>query len=574
MKLRSERLKILGRCYCLLGDKKKLFSRLTACKVLDLLLLLAAPYFYYLFINNVITNGDLAYLPLAVAGYVGVFAAQSLLIRYTRKTYNTLFIRLKAELRVSMLKRYANMKTAEYGGYSTGDLHNRIDRDVELVETFLQTHVLDYFFALAGSLIISAILFALNPLLTVIGFVAIPLSFWFGHSVSKRANRVAEEKRRFEGEYESFLNHSFQNWADIKTNNLEEHMTQRFREYKKRLSKLIVKHQVYIAVNWLFMAFKDYFITRMNLYFAGGLLIIYGKLTVGILLTFMDYFLKLVGNITAVVNSNLGLSSQKPNLERVFEILDMEYEVKKPVRGLGDEVIFSKVSFWYYETQEPVVRSLDLRVNPGEHVALVGRSGCGKSTLAGLLMGMYEPRGGEILIGGCPVSKLSYEDISRKIGIVSQFSQMLNLTIRENLQLADRDADEERLLEACRRADILSFVESLPQKLDTNVGERGVKLSGGQKQRLAIARILLQDPDIIIFDESTSSLDSCNEQEILKTIRELAADRTIMTIAHRLSTILICDRAVLMEKGEIVAEEKPGEMFGNEKFAALFQQQC
>ena len=542
-------------------------------KILDLALMVVNPFFYYIFINNVIAGGNITYLPLAVSGYLAVFLMQTVLVKFTKESYNTLFLKLKMELRVTILKQYINMKTDSYEKYGIGDLHGRIDRDVEQFEIFVKKHIIDYVFSITAILVITVILLFLNPILTVIGLIAVPFSFWFVQIIGRKTNRVSEEMRKFEGEYESFLNQSFQNWADIKTNNLEEYMAAEFETYRAVLSKLIVKHQIYAALNWLFTAFKDYFLTRMNLYFVGGLLILYKRLTVGILLTFMDYFIQLVNQITSVVKSTLDFSSQKPNIERVFEILDIECVRKIQVRGMQDSIKITNLSFRYYEKQTPVINSLNLEIMPGEHIGIVGKSGCGKSTLIHLLTGMYEPCGGEITIGGYSVKSLSHESISRKIGVVSQFSQMLNLSVRENLKLADRHAGEEELREACRRANILPLIDSLPQKFDTNIGERGIKLSGGQKQRLAIARLLLQDSDIIIFDESTSSLDSLNENEILKTIQELAHRKTIITIAHRLSTVLGCDRVALMENGEIAVIETPSDMFKNRKFAELFGQQ-
>ncbi len=574
MKGQSDRIKTLKKTFGLLGKKKVLLYRLLFFKSLDLLLGIVQPFFYYIFINYVIVKGTIRHLPIVIAGYLSIFLLQTLLIKFTRISYNTLFIKLKVELRVKVFKRYVNMKADSYTKYSTGDLANRIDRDVELFETFLQKHVIDYFFSIAKILVISVILSAINQTLTIIGFIVIPFSFWLVQIISKKANRVSEERRKFEGEYDSFLNSSFQNWADIKTNNLEICMEAEFDKYRKILAKLIVKSQIYIALNWLFIAFKDYFITRMNLYFVGGLLIIRKKLTVGILLTYMDYFIQLVENITSVVNSILDFSAQKPNIERVFEILDLEYNVKIRATNLKDKITFSNVSFRYNDNQEFIINSLNIIIYPGEHIAIVGRSGCGKTTLANLLTGVYEPCDGEILLGNRRVSELSHESISSKIGIVSQFSQMLNLSIRENLLLANRHAREEEIRNACEKANILSFIESLPDKFETNIGERGIKLSGGQRQRLSIARLLLQNPDIIIFDESTSSLDSHSENEILKTIRLLSGSKTIITIAHRLSTVLISDRVALMEDGKIVAIESPSNMFiANGKFNVLFEHQ-
>ncbi len=574
MKEQSDRIRTLKRTFGLLGKKKVLLYQLLFLKSLDLLPGLVQPFFYYIFIDQVIVKGKIRHLPMVIAGYLSVFLLQTLLIKFTRISYNTLFIKLKIELRVNVLKRYVNMKADSYTKYSTGDLANRIDRDVELFETFLQKHVIDYFFSIAKILVISVILFAINRTLTIIAFIVIPFSFWSVQIISKKANRASEERRKFEGEYDSFLNNSFQNWADIKTNNLEICMEAEFDKYRKNLAKLIVRSQIYIALNWLFVAFKDYFVTRMNLYFVGGVLIIRKKLTVGILLTYMDYFIQLVDNITSVVNSILDFSAQKPNIERVFEILELEYNIKIRVANLEDKITFSNVSFRYNNKQQFVVNSLNITIYPGEHIAIVGRSGCGKTTLANLLTGVYEPCGGEILIGNRRVSELSHESISSKIGIVSQFSQMLNLSIRENLLLANRHAGEEEIRSACEKANILLFIESLPDKFETNIGERGIKLSGGQRQRLSIARLLLQNPDIIIFDESTSSLDSHSENEILKTIRLLSGSKTIITIAHRLSTVLISDRVALMEDGKIVAIKSPSNMFtANGKFNVLFEHQ-
>lgn len=574
MKGQSDRIITLKKTFGLLGKKRYRLYRLLLFKSLDLLLGIAQPFFYYIFINHVIVKGKIRHLPIVIAGYLSIFLLQTLLIKLTRILYNTLFIKLKIELRVNVLKRYVNMKADSYTKYSTGDLANRINSDIELFETFLQKHVIDYFFSIAKILVISVILFAMNRTLTIIGFIVIPFSFWLVQMISKKADRVSEERRKFEGEYDSFLNNSFQNWADIKTNNLEIYMETEFGKYRKILAKLIVKSQIYIALNWLFVAFKDYFVTRMNLYFVGGLLIIHKKLTVGILLTYMDYFIQLVDNITSVVNSILDFSAQKPNIERVFEILELEYNVKIRAVDLEDEITFSNVRFRYNDNQGFIINSLNITIYSGEHVAIVGRSGCGKTTLANLLMGVYEPCGGEILIGNRRVSDLSHESISSKIGIVSQFSQMLNLSIRENLLLADRHAGEEEIRNACEKANILSFIESLPDQFETNIGERGIKLSGGQRQRLSIARLLLQNPDIIIFDESTSSLDSHSEDWILKTIRFLSGSKTIITIAHRLSTVLISDRVALMEDGKIVATESPSNMFiANGKFHVLFEHQ-
>ncbi len=177
MKGQSDRIKTLKKIFRLLGKKKVLLYRLLFFKSLDLLLGIVQPFFYYIFINNVIVKGKTSHLPIVIAGYLSIFLLQTLLVKFTRISYNTLFIKLKIELRVNILKRYINMKAGSYTKYSTGDLENRIDHDVELFETFLQKHVMDYFFPVSKILVISVILFAMNQTLTIIGFIVIPFSF-------------------------------------------------------------------------------------------------------------------------------------------------------------------------------------------------------------------------------------------------------------------------------------------------------------------------------------------------------------------------------------------------------------
>lgn len=171
MKSQSDRLKIMRKVFGLLGKKKPLFYRLLLFKFMDLLLMVINPFFYYIFINDVIVGGNIRKLPLAIGGYLAVFFVQTLVIKFTRKAYNTLFFRLKLEMRTDILKRYVNMGTDSYKKYNVGDLHNRIDHDVELFETFLQKHVIDYIFSIAAILLIAVILFILNPILTIVGFL-------------------------------------------------------------------------------------------------------------------------------------------------------------------------------------------------------------------------------------------------------------------------------------------------------------------------------------------------------------------------------------------------------------------
>jgi ATP-binding cassette subfamily B protein len=199
-----------------------------------------------------------------------------------------------------------------------------------------------------------------------------------------------------------------------------------------------------------------------------------------------------------------------------------------------------------------VLEEVSFTLNPGESTALVGPSGAGKSTIAGLLLGFYAPQRGQILVNGTDLADLSLDELRRKIAIVPQEPQLFATSIAENLRYGKASATDTELTHACQRANILDFIESLPQRFETPVGERGVQLSAGQKQRLVIARAMLKDPVLLILDEATSALDSENEYLVQTALGILLRDRTALIIAHRLSTIKNCNQLLVIDGGRIV----------------------
>ena len=466
------------------------------------------------------------------------------------------------------------MDVKKYESYTVGDLKNRIDSDLGVIEKFFNAHFLVYYYAVTNVVVIAVFLIFMNWILALTSFVMVPLSFWFVKVMGKQAQKVSEKQRELQGEYESFLHGTFQNWKQIKANNLEECQNKMFQTYRDELSKLFVKNQIYWFINRAFIAFKDFFITRMNLYFIGGLLIINGHMDVGLLFAFMNYYGQFYNNISIITDSIIGLKNDIPSINCVIEILNIEVVNKPRINYLEDNIFIRNLNFRYNEEQPLVLNGITFSVASKEHIAIVGRSGCGKTTLAKLLVGLYEPLSGEVCFGNTDINKISIESLGRKIGIVLQDPLMFNLTIRENLQFAKKNATDEELAVVCQKVNILDFINSLSEGFNTVIGERGVKLSGGQNQRLSIARTFLQNPDIIVFDESTSSLDSENEKIILEAVAELSKEKTIITIAHRLSTVLGCNRVVVMDKGKVIAIDSHEKLRGkNAAYDMLFEEQ-
>ena len=525
-------------------------------------------------INDVMVNKKLYMLIWVVVGYIGIYLLQTLATVLNRITYNTLFIKFNLRLRTSALNKYTKMETSDYNNYDAGDLKNRIEGDIGVFEKFLNSHCLDYLYALISALTIATILLLMNWILALVGFIMVPLSFQFAKVMGKKAGKVSNEYRECYGKYEGFLHSSLQNWKEIKVNSLEEHETKILTKHWDKLSKLFVKNQIFWYINRSFIAFKDFFITKMNLYFIGGLLIINGHMEVAALLVFMSYYEQFFGNIASITDSILGLKTDRPSIDRALDILNYPETNKLKMYNLADEIKIEDISFSYPNTSAVVLKNISMIVSPKQHIAIVGRSGCGKTTLIKLIMGLYPPDNGIIRLGGYNIQTISADSVGHKISVVMQEPMLFNLTIRENLQFAKKRVTQEELDSACRQANILDFIQELPEKYETIIGERGIKLSGGQKQRLAIARTILLNPDIIIFDEATSSLDHESEKAILNSIKDLSQNRTIITIAHRLSSVINADFVVVMDNGQIISTGRHEDLKEkNEIYDLLFKKQ-
>lgn len=288
----------------------------------------------------------------------------------------------------------------------------------------------------------------------------------------------------------------------------------RYRAYRKRLAELGYRWIRYWLYAEIFNDFKANYLTKVLVYIIGSFFVIRGRITVGQLILFGEYFSMLFSSLDAVSSRNAQLRTNAPYYSRVFETLSLAREADgENERPLLGEVEAADIRYGY-TPEEPVLQDVSLRLEPGGYIALVGHSGCGKTTLAKLLLLLYHPDAGSIRYERREASELRRRVLYRHTGMVMQDSYLFNMSIRENLLIAREDATEAELLDACGKASIREFVEGLPKGLDTEIGERGVRLSGGQRQRLAIARALLREPRLLLFDEATSSLDKMSEDRV------------------------------------------------------------
>lgn len=343
------------------------------------------------------------------------------------------------------------------------------------------------------------------------------------------------------------------------------------------------------------------------IYWFGGYLVLTGDITIGTIVAFAAYLVRLYGPITALSNVHVEFAQSMVSFERVFEYLDKPVEIADPaepvvLREVKGQIEFDHVWFKYQgpmpattpdgEAEDaaesddelaallPVpsrtwaLEDVSFTIEPGQLVALVGPSGAGKTTITYLLPRLYDPTEGAIRIDGIDLRETTQESLAQQIGVVTQESYLFHDSIRANLSYARPDATDAQLEAACRAANILDMIHSLPNGFDTVVGERGYRLSGGEKQRLAIARVILKDPRILVLDEATSHLDSQNEALIQAALEPLFQGRTSLVIAHRLSTVLAADKIVVLEQGRVVEQGTHGELLAREGlYAHLYHTQ-
>lgn len=576
MKTPKYRLEILQEVKAYLRPLKGSIWVLTMVKFLLVIVSLITPYFFKLLIDDVMIKRQLGMLKWVCILYSIAFVLSTFLLSCQRIIGNRVYKRFSFNIRYKLWRTFIKMPHTKFISYSTGDIKNRIENDAESFHKFMEFQLLEYSFNWLTTIGAGVALLYINYKLALFGFLMIPLSFWMTKWLGGKLKESWEVVRHTKGEYDNWLQGSIQGWREIKALNLEKEQARIFTAYWHKLSKQIFAGRMYWFFNRCFIAIKDFFITKMNIYFIGGLLILNGQLTIGSLLVFMKYYEQLFDNIGSINDKDIELRSDLPAMERVIEILNIETkrydktcELKQPIKG---ELEFKNVSFSYNEDE--FIKKLNFTIKRGERVGIVGKNGSGKTTLIKLMLALNSPNRGEILIDNKNIMDINPMNLHKNIGVVMQDGDLFNMSIKDNLLLAKPDASDAEIVEACEKAYIHQFFITLKDGYDTLIGEKGIKLSGGQKQRMWIAKLMLLSPSIVIFDEATSSLDHESESMIHKAIGNISRDKTIIIIAHRLSSIMNADRILVIDNGRIVGEGTHMELLNsNEIYKLLFKRQ-
>ena len=472
--------------------------------------------------------------------------------------------RLESDMRRDFFAHLQKLSFSYYDDAKIGTLMSRITNDLFDVTEFAH-HCPEELFITSIKIIVSfVILCTMNVTLTLIIFAAVPPMVWLLARFSRRMKESFRESRKQIGELNSQVEDSLLGIRVVKSFAKEDYEQQKFNEGNLRFLK--VKATVYKAMG-TFQSFTRLFDGLMYILVvtAGALFLRQDLISPADYVAYLLFVTTLITSVRRIVEFTEQFQRGMTGIERFGEIMDIRPEIAdapgaKPLEKVSGAVTFEDVSFRYTPDGPEVVSHLNLTVKAGESVALVGPSGGGKTTLCSLIPRFYEVSSGRILLDGTDITAVTTRSLREHIGLVAQDVYLFSGSVRDNIAYGDETASDEAIEQAARLAGAHEFIDQLPDKYHTYVGERGVKLSGGQKQRIAIARVFLKNPPILILDEATSALDNESERLVQQSLERLAKGRTTFTIAHRLTTIRNADRILVLTERGIEESGSHGEL--------------
>ncbi len=492
---------------------------------------------------------------------------------------NVITQRLGAQLYNDSVTHSFSLPYAVFEDQRSGEFLSKLQAARNDSQKLINLAISTLFFTLVGIIFVLVYAFIVHWSIGLVYLLMIPVlsvaTFIITRKIKGAQTEIITETQALAGATTETL----RNVELVKSLGLEKQEIDRLNNTNERILLLELK-KVRLVRTYSFIQGTMINALRMGLMLLMLWLIFTQRITLGEFFSLMFYSFFIFGPLAMLGDVSTSYQETKASLEKLEQILKEKKEVhpEHPTAvGKINDIKFDKVSFSYQTVSDPAIGDVDLQINSGRTVAFVGPSGSGKSTMIKLLVGLYQPTKGKVLFNSIPSSEIDRVALRNRIGLVAQETQLFAGTIRENLLFVKPTATDSECTEALRAASAVSLLERGGKGLDTKIGEGGLKLSGGEKQRLAIARALLRDPDILIFDEATSSLDSITEQSITDTIKDIEKNRPELIrilVAHRLSTIMHADTIYVLEKGRLVEQGTHDALLSkNGLYSALWRQQ-
>ena len=482
---------------------------------------------------------------------------------------------LIAKFRREISEKVKYIPTSYYDKNKTGDLLSRMTNDVETLGKNLQQTISSILSSIVLIVGILTVMIKISPTLTLVFLFTLPMTYFSTKFISKKSQGYFRRKSQGLGSMVGFVEENFSGSELIKAFNYEGRAEREFLDINENLYEVSYRASFMTGIMLPIMTFISN-LGYVMLSIVGGLLVLSGKLFVGDIQAVIQYVRRLANPIEQLAEMASIFQASIAAAERIFEFLDQEPEeeivtdeIKRPV----EDIVFDEVYF-SYDKKTPIINNLNLHVEKNKTVAIVGSTGAGKTTIVNLLMRFYDIDRGRININGINIKDVSRENLRSLFGMVLQDSWLFRGTIYDNILYGRQDATREEVIDAAKKAYCHSFIEKLPKGYDTVLNEEASNISQGQRQLLTIARALLSDPEILILDEATSSVDTRTEALIQKAMKNLLKERTNFVIAHRLSTIVNSDVILVLDKGDIVEKGNHKELLARDGiYAELYNSQ-
>ena len=558
---------VYGRLYEEIRPHWKLVVGVMSFSILMALLELVPSLLTEALVDRALLGGNERLLYVLALALMGALILRTL-SHWTRMIYTGKLAQLVLyQLRTKLYEHLQKLSLSFYNNKRTGQIMSRVTNDVNVMEQFIVEGLRDMTINLLKVSIIVVILFLKNPALALMTLIpTIPLAWGTKTFGTQIRNKYRSMRRRL-ADMSSILSDTIAGIQVVQVFGQEETEAKKFRVksrefYDAGIDSNRLQAMFYPSVNFAFG------VGQVIVWVMGGREVLAGRLKTGELVMFSGLVAQFYAPVQSLSQASNLFASTAASAERVYEILDLQPDIQtearaEPMEDVRGEVVFENVTFGY-DSSEPALQQVSLRVAPGQTVGLVGPSGSGKSTLVSLISRFYDVSGGAVKIDGHDVREVDLKELRSNISVVLQEPYLFHGTIRDNIAYGRPEASFGDVLAAAQAANAHEFVMKLGDGYDTHVGERGTKLSGGQRQRISIARAILDDPKILILDEATSAVDTESEALIQEALDNLMKDRTTIAIAHRLSTVKNADKLVVMENGRVIEEGTHDELVQHE----------
>ena len=517
------------------------------------------------------------YSMLLFGGIVlGLFLLRGLFLFLMRQTIILVSRHIEYDLKNEIYNHYQKLSLAFYRRHNTGDLMNRVTEDVSRVRMYLGPGIMYTINTVTLFIVAICFMLTVNVRLTIFSIMPMPILVLTIYYVNNIIHFRSEKIQQRLSVLSSFVQENFSGIRIIKSYVREKSIRKSFaaesENYKTHSIALVKVQALFFPVMLLLVGLSNVIIM-----YVGGLEVMKGTITAGNIAEFIVYLNMLtfpvmsLGWVTSLIQR--AAASQK----RINEFLDQQPEILSPgvvTYAVKGRIDFDNVSFFYPDTGIKALRNISFTAEPGQMIAIIGRTGSGKSTIANLIMRMYDTTDGQILIDNQPVQQLNLEGYRSQVGFVPQEVFLFSDTIANNIAFSADVLDLPGVEQAAKDAAVYNNIVELEHGFDTLIGERGVTLSGGQKQRVSIARAIVKHPQILIFDDCLSAVDTRTEEEILSNLGNIMKDKTSIIIAHRISTIKNADKILVMDQGEIVEQGTHEQLMQQKKvYFELYEKQ-